>query len=339
MVPEGGVIRAGGRASLTVPACPVPRTGNASDSGLSVARVRSRLRRMRGTLQLAGVVVIALMALPAAAGTVYKCDGADGVRSYSSKRLPGARCSAVSSYRTMAYQPPTPSANIAPAPAAAGSATPANPVAGSPAAATIPAAQPYRAPRLVQGQVYSYIKDGVRHYASKAPKGLAGATAMRTIKYSFMESCFACGAKPGVNFGSLRLNTAAYQSEIATAAREHGVDEAIVRAIIHAESAFNPNALSRVGAQGLMQLMPATARRFGVGNAFDASQNIRGGVQYLAWLLKRFKGDVTLAAAGYNAGEGAVDKYKGVPPYSETRRYVERVNILADRYRGTLAAR
>ena len=71
-----------------------------------------------------------------------------------------------------------------------------------------------------------------------------------------------------------------------------------------------------------MQLMPATARRFGVSNAFDAGQNIHGGVQYLAWLLKRFNGNLTLAAAGYNAGEGAVDKYKGVPPYSETQRYV-----------------
>jgi len=87
-----------------------------------------------------------------------------------------------------------------------------------------------------------------------------------------------------------------------------------------------------------MQLMPATARRFGVGNAFDAGQNISGGVQYLAWLLKRFNGDLTLAAAGYNAGEGAVDKYRGVPPYSETRRYVERVGVLADRYRGALAS-
>ena len=112
------------------------------------------------------------------------------------------------------------------------------------------------------------------------------------------------------------------------------MDEAIVRAIIHAESAYNPNALSRAGAQGLMQLMPATARRFGVSNAFDAAQNIQGGVQYLAWLLKRFNNNLTLAAAGYNAGEGAVDKYKGVPPYSETQRYVVRVAQLADRYRG-----
>jgi soluble lytic murein transglycosylase-like protein len=162
---------------------------------------------------------------------------------------------------------------------------------------------------------------------------------MRTIKYSYMETCYACGARPGVNFGTVRLNTTAYNDEIHAAAKDYGVDEAIVRAIIHAESAFNPNALSRVGAQGLMQLMPATARRFGVGNAFDAGQNIRGGVQYLAWLLKRFDGNLTLAAAGYNAGEGAVDKYKGVPPYSETQRYVQRVGVLAERYRGTLASR
>jgi len=170
-------------------------------------------------------------------------------------------------------------------------------------------------------------------------RGIGRAVAVRTIKYSFMETCYACGAKPGVNFGTLRLNNVAYQAEIRAAARDYGVDEAIVRAIIHAESAFNPNALSRVGAQGLMQLMPATARRFGVGNAFDAGQNIRGGVQYLAFLLKRFNGDLSLTAAGYNAGEGAVDKYKGVPPYSETQRYVQRVGVLADRYRGALAAR
>jgi soluble lytic murein transglycosylase-like protein len=88
-----------------------------------------------------------------------------------------------------------------------------------------------------------------------------------------------------------------------------------------------------------MQLMPATAERFGVSDAFDATQNIRGGVKYLAWLLKRFDGNVTLAAAGYNAGEGAVDKYNGVPPYKETQRYVQRVGVLADRYRGLLAAR
>jgi len=291
---------------------------------------------MKGGLQIIALLG-ALAALPATAGTVYRCDGADGARSYSSARIKGARCSAVSSYTSA----PAPKRT---APAASGSATAPAGVAGSPAAAKMPAgssapAKPYQAPRLVEGQVYSYIKDGVRHYTSKRPKGVAGATAMRTIQYSYLESCYACAAKPGVSFATVRLNTAAYNAEVAAAAREYGVDEAIVRAIIHAESAFNPKALSRVGAQGLMQLMPATARRFGVSNAFDASQNIRGGVQYLAWLLKRFDGNLTLAAAGYNAGEGAVDKYDGVPPYKETQRYVQRVGLLADRYRGALAAR
>jgi len=190
---------------------------------------------------------------------------------------------------------------------------------------------------MVQGQVYSYIKDGVRHYTSRKPGAVANASAVRTIRYSYIETCYACSTRPGVNFGTVRLNTDAYRDEIAAAARQHGVDEAIVRAIIHAESAYNPNALSRAGAQGLMQLMPATARRFGVSNAFDARQNIQGGVQYLAWLLKRFNNNLTLAAAGYNAGEGAVDKYNGVPPYSETQRYVQRVGQLADRYRGSTA--
>ena len=88
-----------------------------------------------------------------------------------------------------------------------------------------------------------------------------------------------------------------------------------------------------------MQLMPATAERFGVTDAFDPAQNIRGGVRYLAWLLRRFNGDLTLAAAGYNAGEGAVDRHGGVPPYRETQTYVQRVGLLADRYRGqTLVA-
>jgi len=289
-------------------------------------------------------VLCLLAAAPAVAGTVYRCDRADGVRSYSSKRVAGAGCVAVSSYKASRVR--THAVTASAPPPSVGSVTPANPVQGSPAQAVLPptapaapAPLPYQAPHLVRGQVYSYIQDGVRHYTSRAPRGGAGITAMRTIKYSFMETCYACAARPGINFNTLRLNTGAYSAEISAASRDYGVDEAIVRAIIHAESAFNPNALSRVGAQGLMQLMPATARRFGVGNAFDAAQNIRGGVQYLAFLLKRFNGDLSLAAAGYNAGEGAVDKYKGVPPYSETQRYVQRVGLLAQRYRGGFAAR
>jgi soluble lytic murein transglycosylase-like protein len=307
----------------------------------------------RGLVAICGLALLALAA-PAWAGTIYRCDTSDGGRSYVSKRVKGASCVAVSNYRSA----PSRTAGR-PAVPAAGSASPANAVAGSPAtlhnnapatfmaSASAPAAARTAAPaaatparstrRLQQGQVYSYVQDGVRHYTSQRPKG-AGASAVRTINYSFFETCYACAPLPGVNFGNVRLNTAAYAAEVKAAAAEFGVEEAIVRAIMHAESAFNPNALSRAGAQGLMQLMPATASRFGVTNAYDPAQNIRGGVEYLAWLLKRFNGDLTLAAAGYNAGEGAVDRHKGVPPYSETQRYVVRVAQLAERYRGHLAA-
>ncbi|TWT17667.1 lytic transglycosylase domain-containing protein [Luteimonas wenzhouensis] len=301
-----------------------------------------------GLIAVAGLA-LAVLAPPSFAGTIYRCDTADGQRSYVSKRIKGASCKAVTSYRSA----PAPVRRPASVSSGGGSTVPAsahaNPPAtfmggaGSGAGASAPAATatpvtsgaPTR--RLQQGQVYSYIKDGVRHYTSQPPRG-GGASAVRTIRYSFFETCYACAPLPGVNFGTVRLNTTAYAAEIREAATRFGVEEAIVRAIMHAESAFNPNALSRAGAQGLMQLMPATAQRFGVTNPFDPAQNIRGGVEYLAWLLKRYNGDLTLAAAGYNAGEGAVDRYKGVPPYSETQRYVVRVAQLAERYRGHLAA-
>lgn len=298
---------------------------------------------MKGSV--AFLLLLSALALPAVAGNVYRCDAGDGITSYSNKRVSGANCKLVGSYKPQragkAYARAVPVVardqvtDAGPRKdAAMGGSVPPATISGSPAKASVaPARASYDAPRMVRGQVYAYVgKDGVRHYTSTRPRGVSVAS-MRTIRYSYMETCFACGAKPGVNFRSLRLNTAAYNDEIRAAARQHGVEEAIVRAIIHAESAFNPRALSRVGAQGLMQLMPPTARRFGVSDAFNPRENIQGGVRYLAWLLKRFNGNLTLAAAGYNAGEGAVDKYKGVPPYKETRHYVERVGILADRYR------
>jgi soluble lytic murein transglycosylase-like protein len=310
------------------------------------------------------VALMASTALPAAAGTLYKCTGADGVPNYVNKRVGGASCEVISRYTPdrrsespgvsrpsgaggAVSMPATPATTLG---AASTGAAITMPVSAS-ANAIVPASAPAvatKAPRatqsgntrrVVSGQVYSFIKDGVRHYTSARPKGADSVASIRTIKYSFIETCFACAANPGVNFGTLRLNTAAYQAEIAAAARQYGVEEAVVRAIIHAESSFNPMALSHAGAQGLMQLMPATARRFGVTNSYDASQNIRGGVQYLAWLLKRFNGNLSLAAAGYNAGEGAVDRHGGVPPYQETQRYVARVGVLADRYRGAVGAR
>jgi len=115
---------------------------------------------------------------------------------------------------------------------------------------------------------------------------------------------------------------AAYRTEITAAAAATGLSEALIIAVIAVESRGKPRAVSPKGAQGLMQLIPATAKRFGVTDSFDAGQNIGGGAAYLNWLLREFRGDVLLALAGYNAGEGAVRKHKGVPPYAETRDYV-----------------
>ncbi len=104
-----------------------------------------------------------------------------------------------------------------------------------------------------------------------------------------------------------------------------GVDPRFIHAVIWQESKYKAQAISHAGAQGLMQLMPATAQRFGCNDAYDQAANIQAGTKYLAWLLKRFNGDVKLALAGYNAGEGAVDKYKGIPPYNETQNYVRKI--------------
>lgn len=108
-------------------------------------------------------------------------------------------------------------------------------------------------------------------------------------------------------------------------AHEQGVDPDLVLAVIAVESGYNANAVSPKHAQGLMQLIPATAKRFGVDNTFNPVQNIRGGTSYLRWLKDRFSGDTALVLAGYNAGEGAVDAHGGIPPFAETRKYVRDV--------------
>jgi soluble lytic murein transglycosylase-like protein len=113
------------------------------------------------------------------------------------------------------------------------------------------------------------------------------------------------------------------------AGKREGVDPRFIHAVIWQESKYVSNARSRAGAQGLMQLIPDTAKRFGCSHPDDPADNIKAGTKYLGWLLKRFGGNVQLALAGYNAGEGAVDKYNGVPPYNETQNYVR---IISERY-------
>lgn len=130
----------------------------------------------------------------------------------------------------------------------------------------------------------------------------------------------AFGLPRGVN-----LVRGQYADLINQVSTEEGVDPELIRAIIRAESNFDPSAVSRKGAQGLMQLMPGTAGRYAVGNAFDPASNIRGGVRYLRFLHDMFSGRLPLALAAYNAGENVVLRYNGVPPYPETRQYVNRV--------------
>jgi soluble lytic murein transglycosylase-like protein len=124
---------------------------------------------------------------------------------------------------------------------------------------------------------------------------------------------------------SLARNPEEYEQIINTCAHEFGVDKSLVKAVIHAESGYDPNAVSSKGAAGLMQLMPKTAQGLKVHDSFNPSENIRGGVRYLRFLLDTFRGDVKLALAAYNAGMGNVAKYGGIPPYAETRNYVSKV--------------
>ncbi|WP_136475787.1 lytic transglycosylase domain-containing protein [Pseudomonas sp. DG56-2] len=183
----------------------------------------------------------------------------------------------------------------------------------------------------VRVRVFTFIHRGVRQYVSRRPVGISARVDVLELYY--IKDCYLCMAPKDFKVASLRLDTQSYRREIEAAAGQYGVDTALVRAVIHAESAFRPNAISVAGAQGLMQLMPATATRFAVDDPFDARQNIHGGVRYLAWLLKRFNGNQMLALAGYNAGEASVVEHNGVPPYAETQSYVTLVQSLAERYR------
>jgi soluble lytic murein transglycosylase-like protein len=133
------------------------------------------------------------------------------------------------------------------------------------------------------------------------------------------------GIGPTIPTRARPAETGGVAQTILASARQHQLDPLLVRAVMLTESAGKPHATSPQGARGLMQLMPATAARFGVADPDDPAQNIGGGTRYLRWLLDRYGGNVPLALAGYNAGEGAVDRHDGIPPYRETRHYVWRV--------------
>ncbi len=194
----------------------------------------------------------------------------------------------------------------------------------------IPAAKQAPLASTKKETIYRYQNsDGALAFSKFRPTGVD----FDVIRFE----CYACQPDSKVDWHKTRLYVTPYQDEIETAAQQFQVDPALVRAVIHAESAFNPRALSSKGAQGLMQLMPSTAEELGVSNAMDVAENIRGGAHYLARMLKIHDGDIKLATASYNAGPAAVARYGGLPPFAETRAYVERVGILHQRYRQSYA--
>lgn len=137
----------------------------------------------------------------------------------------------------------------------------------------------------------------------------------------------------GMTAAGLNARLQNYEQLIDKYAAQQEIEPALVKAVMRVESCFDHKAVSRVGARGLMQLMPGTASDLGVGDSFDPAQNIRGGVTYLRLMLDRFGNNQSLALAAYNAGPGAVEKYQGIPPFSETQSYVEKVRSHYERYR------
>lgn len=169
-----------------------------------------------------------------------------------------------------------------------------------------------------QADFYKYEDDeGVVHFTN-IPTDRRYKVFMRELKKD---------RKLRTNFrlSALCRNPSEFDPIIQSLCSEYGVDRSLVKAVIHAESGYNPNAVSPKGAQGLMQLMPKTAQGLKVSNTLDPKENIRGGIKYLRFLLDTFKGDVTLTLAAYNAGLSRVSQYGGVPPYEETRNYISRV--------------
>jgi len=173
--------------------------------------------------------------------------------------------------------------------------------------------------------IYTYTdKDGVVHFTNSKP----GKKHKKKYKL-YLKTPQKRKARPGVVPIPARDTDPArysrYDASILQAAKTHSIPEAFVRAVIRVESDYDPRVVSVAGAQGLMQLMPATAKRMGCENPFDPHQNIMGGTRYLRHLANMFGGDMVLTIAGYHAGEGAVLKYNGVPPYSSTKSYIRKV--------------
>jgi soluble lytic murein transglycosylase-like protein len=289
-----------------------------------------RPRELRAPLAGAAFLCALLGLQSAFAGAVFKCDGPSGQTAFTNKPDTFSHCKKVADYADPAPVPAKAVAIKGPHTDYRSEPGATDPAAAAPdASATATVAGSTEAkPEIRRGAVYKVARaNGVTEYTNIRPSGSG-----YQVLFTYMASCFACSIRSTVDWLSTPLHMDAYRDEILAAAAEFGVDASLLRAVIHAESAFNPNAVSVKGAQGLMQLMPGTASDLGVDNPFDVNQNIRGGAQYLGELLKQFNGNERLAAAAYDAGAQNVQKYNGVPPFDETKVYVERVATLRDRY-------
>jgi hypothetical protein len=192
-------------------------------------------------------------------------------------------------------------------------------------------------PGRADADIYTYTDaQGNVHISTSAPKGGAGGKLDRITSGGSSKHKRGSSLLPVMPSDSSPERFNRYDTYVREASRLYQVPEELVRAIIKCESDYDPRAVSPTGAQGLMQLMPATALRMGVRDAFDPRENILGGTRYLRVLANAFNGSLELTVAGYNAGEAAVIRYQGIPPYEETQGYV---GCVVSHYRGYRAAR
>ncbi len=302
------------------------------DSGQRVLQTGCMQATVRTCGPIAGFILALILygvSMPTAAAGLWRCQGSQGEMVFTSRTTGYGHCRRVYVFaQSPGRSARSPDRRLASAKQRRTSST-TKPILGGRKTDHKHRIRPH--PVILRGTVYRITHTNGSVEYTNLPGTKAGAKRVQKL-FSYFTTCYACGINSTINWHTTPLRLHAYQQAIHSAAKRWRLDPALLQAIIHAESAFNPYAVSAKGAAGLMQLMPDTAVAMGVAHVFNPQQNIAGGARYLALLLTEFGGKVSLAAAAYNAGSLAVKKYAGIPPYPETRVYVKRVSILQQRY-------